>query len=136
MFKENLRINKPDGTVETVEANIMLLGWRQVKKLKRKYLVVNRIVPEGTGIKAMEGVFDYEGISEEAFDIGVKCNNKEEVDPFEIDRIYNKYYAKYFNPNHISGDEEKNPRGVELDSEGDDNQEQLPSNNSGNTGAL
>ena len=64
MFKEELL--KIDG--EKVEAEITLPSWRLVKQLKRKFMVVNKIVPEGNGIKSMEGVFDFEGISEEVFD--------------------------------------------------------------------
>jgi len=133
MFKEVLKL---EGSEDTVNAEVQLLGWRLVKQLKRKYMVVNKIVPEGNGIKAMEGIFDFEGISEEVFDKKVKCDRKEEVDALEVDRVYNKYYAKYFNPNHETGDEEKNPSGVELDSQGDNNHGDNTSNNSGNPGSL
>jgi len=103
MFKEKLKLINE----EEVEADIMLPGWRLVKQIKRKYMVITKIVPEGNGIKSMEGTFDFEGISEEVFDKCVKCPNKEDVDALELDRVYNKYFDKYFNPNNLGDDSKK-----------------------------
>jgi len=83
-----------------IEVEVMVLGFRLVKQLKAKYLKVDKIVPEGNGVKSMEGTFDYESLSAEAIEKGVKGINMDHLDPLEGDRIYNKYYAKYFNPNN------------------------------------
>ena len=90
-------------TGEEVEAVVKPLLWREVKELRRKFIKVNKLNPQ---TNEMEGNFDFEGLSEACILRGVKCDRLNELDPLEADRIYNKYYAKYFNPN-LEGDAEK-----------------------------
>ena len=104
MRTEELKI---EDSTDTVIAEIRPLGWRLISQLKQKFMKINEIVPEGDGIKSMRGDFNFEGIAEASFDKGVKCERKEEVDSLEMNRVYNKYYSKYFNPNHQEESTEK-----------------------------
>lgn len=94
-MKEVLRLI--DGTEK--EFTIQPLRWNEVKEIKRKYIKIDEIIPEGNGIKAMRGNFDYEGLSQEVLNKCLLGERKEDIDLFEVDRVYNKYFEKYFNPN-------------------------------------
>jgi len=103
MVKELLKLI--DGTEK--EFTIQPLRWQVVKNLKSKFIKIDEIVPEGNGIKAMRGNFDYEGLSGEVISKCILGERSEDIDAFEVDRIYNKYFAKYFNPNHQDNAEKK-----------------------------
>lgn len=102
---DEITVKNMDG--ESMNAKVYKLDVFAVKTLKAKYMRINKIVPEGNGIKSMEGVFDFESLSLAVLEKGLDRNVLSELDPEEADDIYNKYYAKYFNPNK-GAKEEKN----------------------------
>ena len=84
---------------EKKEITINRISNRKIKSLKALYMKVRKIVPEGTtGIKSLEGDFDFETLSFKLVEEGIKPIDYDELDYDECDRIYNKYFARYAQP--------------------------------------
>lgn len=86
-----------DGSEKEISMGIVVIT--KIKELKSKYLKIHKVTPDGnSGIKTMEGNFDYEMLSLEIVKGGIAPVKIDDLDPNECDRLYNKYYARYVNP--------------------------------------